>query len=285
MPEVKKQTRKGTKKKSARRKTGGILDKCVPIMFDRYVNLNIYGKSGSGKTTFWSTFPGPILAIISSGVKNSGELRSIPKKDRDKIHQFPLDSTEEFQELIKHQRETREFETVVLDHASSFQDVILKEVLGIDEIPEQLGWGTASQQQWGQVALQMKEHLSSLLSLESCHSIIIAQERVFESDNDADLIMPYIASAVSPSVVNWLNSSVDYICETFKKKKTITKETKVGKKKTTVTSYVEGEVDYCLRTAPDEVFTTKFRKPRGSVIPKYIVDPDYKKFMEVVEGD
>ena len=46
-----------------------------------WMNLLVYGESGSGKTTFWATAPGPILCIICSGSKKSGELKSVDTED------------------------------------------------------------------------------------------------------------------------------------------------------------------------------------------------------------
>tara|TARA_R110002020_G_scaffold376130_1_gene587262 strand:+ start:6488 stop:7327 length:840 start_codon:yes stop_codon:yes gene_type:complete len=272
------------KPKGSRRKKS-LMSRLTPIEFDDYLKINIYGRSATGKTTFWSSFPGPILALMSSGIKKPGELRSVAVKDRKKIKQFQIQECDEVREWVDEQKETAHFKTVVLDHASSFQDLVLAEVLGIDELPPQSSWGMAKQQEYGQMALRMKEFLRALLGLENCNVIIIAQERVFVPDEDSELdIAPYVASAVSPSVVNWLNPAADYICETFIKGKTQQKKTKVAGKTVTKTVKLKG-VDYCLRTAPSEVFTTKFRKPKGFEVPEFIVDPDYDKFLKVVNGE
>src|SRR4051812_24684736 len=46
-----------------------------------YLSLLLYGESGTGKTTTWSSFPGPILCIVCSGSKLAGEFKSINTKE------------------------------------------------------------------------------------------------------------------------------------------------------------------------------------------------------------
>jgi len=285
MAVVTKQKRKGVKKL-----TGDIFDQIQPIEFDDYLKMNLYGKSGTGKTSLWSSFPGPILGIITSGSNKSGELRSISKATikKNRIEQFPLQDPDQIREIVKAQRDSGRFKTLVVDHISSLQDQVLKSVLGLDEAPTQLSWGLATQQQYGTLAHRMKDYMRDLLGLENCNIVFVAQERVFEPNNeDSELdLLPYVASAVSPSIVGWLNPAVDYICETFIQAKTAEKTIKVAGKTKTKTIRLSG-VEYCLRTGPSEVYTTKFRKPHDSGIdlPEYIVDPTYDKIMKLIQGE
>ena len=189
----------------------------------------------------------------------------------------------DIEEIVKWQKEEKPFKTIVLDHASSFQNLILAELLQLDKIPEQLSWGLARQQDYGQCAAQFKEHIASLLELD-CNVVIVAQEREFGNDEESSIVLPYVASALMPSCVGWLNPAVDYIVETFIQGKTKTKKTKVGGKEIVKEERVEG-VDYCLRVAPHEVYTTKFRLPKGHKLPEYVVDPSYNKLMEIIKGD
>lgn len=278
MPKVSKQSakRKRTSVKS-------VIDRIEPIGFDSDgIKISLYGRSGSGKTTLWSTFPKPILAVIVSGGAKSGELRSIGKEHRKGIKQIKLKSSDELGEVVEYAQDNG-IATLVLDHATGLQDMILKELLGIEELPVQKSWGMASRQEYGQCAMQMKERLRSLIDLD-CNVVIIAQEREFNTDNEGgedSLLMPYVSSALTPSVVGWLNPACDYICQTFIRGKTVTKKTKIGKKVVTRQVRVRG-VDYCLRTAPDPVFVTKFRLPKGVKLPDVIVDPGFDKLNNLI---
>jgi hypothetical protein len=269
--------------KKRRSKSKSAVDRIAPISFDDSLRVNLYGRSGTGKTTFWSTFPKPILAVICSGCARPGELRSINTvANRKVVKQVALEKTDDVRELIDFQREEGQFKTVVLEHATGLQDLTLKEILGLEELPAQGSWGMAKQQEWGQCALQMKETLRALLGLE-CNVVIVAQEREFNVESEGDLIMPYVASALTPSVTGWLNPACDYIWQTFLRQKTEERQIRVGKKTIAKQQKVKG-VDYCLRTGPDAVYTTKFRVPKGRTLPDVIVDPDYAKVNKLIQG-
>lgn len=278
MPSVVKQTTKTPAKKT----TGGVLSR-LASGWDTTdsMSLLLYGRSGTGKTTLWATFPGPILCMICSGGQKPGELKSIDTPEyRKKITPCVVKESTDVKELLAM---AGDFATVVLDHASGLQDLILKEVLGIDELPAQKSWGMATQQQYGQCTLQCKEILRELLNLQ-CNRVIVAQEREFNADGDANsLLAPYVGAALTPSLVGWLNPACDYICETFIRPVRVEKKVKLGN--TVQTSVVRGKgVEYCIRTAPHEVYTTKFRLPKGRELPEVVVDPSYEALMELISG-
>lgn len=106
---------------------------------DDGLKIAIYGRSATGKTTLWSTFPKPILSILCSSVPNPGEWRSIPKEDRKHIRKIVLEKSAEVFDIVK--EHAPNYPTVVLDHASGLQDLILKEILGLDELPISKSWG------------------------------------------------------------------------------------------------------------------------------------------------
>lgn len=297
MPKIAKQTPDGR----ARGPTTGnppahrsVLDRIAPIGFDAEdgIKILLYGRSGTGKTTLSSTFPKPILWVICSGGDKPGELRSIDTADnRKQISQVVLQHSKEMLEIAEHidssyRETTAGFSTVVLDHASGLQDLVLKEILGLEELPAQKTWGLASQQQYGQCTLQCKELLRALLGLH-CNVVIVAQEREFNTETGSELITPTVGAGLTPSLTGWLNTAVDYICQTFLRQEEIDKTTTIGQGKAAkqVTTKVKTRnVQYCLRTSPDPVYTTKFRVPKGSELPEVIVDPDYEKLMAIISG-
>lgn len=284
MPKVTKQkstAKQMTRKHAAKAKAS---DSAWPG--DTGIRINLYGRSGTGKTTLWGTFPKPILCLVASGSNRPGELMSLDTPENRKVI-FPkilrvgdYNVSDQIEALLDGAEE--KYQTVVLDHASGLQDMVLREILGLEKAPEQLSWGLATIQQYGQVALQVKERLRSLLDLSS-NVVIVAQEREFNTESNGDLLLPYVASALIPSIVGWLNPAVDYICQTFIRPQTTTKRIKAGKK-ITEREVRTGKVEYCLRTAPHDVFTTKFRLPKGTPLPDVIVDPDYDKIMALIRG-
>lgn len=257
---------------------------------DEGIKMNIYGRSGTGKTTLWATFPKPILALVCSGAGKPEELRSIDTPEYRKTI-FPRMITSTDQIVRAADNASEEYATVVLDHGGGLQDLSVKEYLGVEEVPTALyrqagkgeSWSIVSQSGWGQIGIKMKELLRALLNL-SCNVVIVCQEREFGGGDEArEMVAPYVASALTPSVTGWLNPACSYICQTFIRQKTEVKQVKIGNKVSEQVRKVKG-VEYCLRTAPDPVFTTKFRLPKGRRLPDVIVDPDYDKIMELIQG-
>jgi len=248
----------------------------------------VYGQSGSGKTTLIGDIAlhteGKTMWLLCSGGKKPGELKSInTPAHREKIVPKLVSSSEKFEE---HLREAGGYENVVLDHLTGFSDLKLKELLGIDQLPAQKGWGMASQQTYGTLGLQVKESLRALLSLDA-NVYVIAQERTFNGGDDGtiDGIKPTIGAAVTPSVLNWLAPACDYVLQMFKRPLFVEKDVTVAGKTKTVRERVLNKIEHCLRLETHDVVMTKFRAPKGTAIPDVIADPDYAKFMAAINGE
>lgn len=284
MPKITR-TRRSAPSKPAR---PSVVDRIAPIGFDEAdgIKVMLYGRSGTGKTTLWSTFPKPILSIICSGSERPGELRSVDTPaNREHIRQVVLHESDEMEELTDYLK-NEEYATVVLDHCSGLQDLVLKEILGLDELPVQKNWGLASREDYGQCTMICKKHLKALLSLRG-NVVIIAQEREFDNENSSEFILPSVGAGVTPALAGWLNSVVEYICRTFIRQQEVTKTMKIkkaGKVVVKETKVKTNRVEFCLHTAPHSLFTTKFRVPRGTFLPDVIVDPDYEKIKALIAG-
>jgi hypothetical protein len=271
MPVVKKQNFKKAPAKSA-----GVLSRIAPVSLDENgVKMNVYGRSASGKTTFACTFPKPLLILgAENGTRSVYNVKGVDF--------VLLEKSGDLAELIPHVRESGKWATVVLDSASSLQDIILKEILGLEELPVQKSWGLASRDQYGQCGIQTKEYLRGLLGL-TCNVVILAQEREFNVENESALLMPFVGSSMTPSTVGWFNPLCDYIVQTFLREQIVEKSVKVGDK-VMKKQHKTGKVEYCIRTAPDPIYTTKFRVPKGTELPDIIADPDYSKIIELIQG-
>ena len=268
-------------------RSGNVIDRISPIDFDKDegIKVLVYGESGTGKTTFWSSFPGPILAVICSGGNKPGELRSVDTpENRKKIKQVTLNESSELKELIEYIPGS-DFNTVVLDHTSGLQDLIMKELLGLDVIPAQKSFGMASQQTYGQCTQMMKEYLRALLGL-SINVVLVAQQRTFGGKDDGmdpELIKPTVGAGLVPSLTGWVNSACDYCVNTFVQPKFVEKTNMIAGKPMT-TRVKEKGVEFALRTGKHEIYYTKFRLPLGNVLPDSIVNPTYTKMISLIKG-
>jgi hypothetical protein len=275
-------------KKIIPKKKGGVLSRISDVELPDAVSMLIYGGSGTGKTRTVSTFPGKILHIICSGGAQSGELRSVSLEARKKIKQIRPENGEEALELMAMLKEDSgsTYNTVVLDHVSGFQDLILAEVLG-RPVPAQKSWGLCTREQWGICSGRCKSILRELLDL-PINRVILGQEKTGEPAEDSELEVPYVGVALIPTLSGWLYPECDYICQTFKRGRRERIVTKLGKGD----KAVEKEswkrlpgVEYCARIGPHSEVTTKWRVPEGCELPDYIVNPTYDKFMEVINGN
>lgn len=248
------------------------------------LKILLYGHTATGKTTLWATFPHPILAILCSGGLEPGELRSIDTpENRRRIIPRPLNEPEDLPGLVN-KALVQGYRTVVLDHATGYQDLVLKDILGLKEIPVQKNWGMARQEQYGQAVQQCKEAFRALINL-PCNVVFVGQERTSSEDKVSDVISPNVGVSLFPSLAGWLNPAVDYIAQTFIRPRMIESTTTIAGQQVTTTQRGKGHV-YCLRTGPDDTYTTKFRVPRrGGTLPEYIEDPSYDKIRALISGE
>jgi len=255
---------------------------------DDGIKICIYGQSGSGKTTLWSTFPKPILVALCSGGRQKEELRSVATKaNKGKIHPLVLEKSNDIMGIIEYQENlesSKRFKTVVLDHVSGFQDLVLKEILGIEILPEQKSWGLATRENYGTCVNRCKEYLRNLLSLQ-CNVVIVGQERTIENEApSAEMLAPTIGVGVTPSLAGWIYTSCSYIVQTYKKREEIERKTKIAGK-TKLSVEFGRKTEFCLRTGPDPIITTKFRVPLGTPLPDYIKGANYEKIISLVNGE
>lgn len=279
MPQVSRQVgRPAPVKRTAPTSTAtGVIGRIKPIECpERGIRMAVYGRSGTGKTTLACDFPKPLLFIRPP---DDDGRRSVFKVEG--IQDVDLQSPEEIRELAAHVKESGKYKTVVLDNVSALQDLVLKKILGREELPAQMGWGVATMQQWGEVGLGMKDLLRELLSCD-IHVVLIAQEREFNNEgNTSEILSPHVGCAVSPSVAGWIGPSVEYLVQTFLRQGTVKTIKQVGGRAVVEEQEV---IQYCLRTGPHPVYNTKFRVPRGFKLPDVIVDPTYAKIEKLVSG-
>jgi hypothetical protein len=244
----------------------------------------LYGRSGTGKTTLSSTWPKPILFL---NIKDNGTDSISDVEDIDVKH---INTTEELHEVIlwlhkQAQRGKLIYKTVVLDTMTQLQGIM------INELGEELGikkktgkapgdFGSLRKQDWGKISGDLKAVIMDIRNL-PVESVFIAQERIFnmgdEEDDGVNMLMPEVGNRLMPSVNSDLCASVSIIGNTFIRLK-VTKDRVKGSIVRTV------EKQYCLRIGPNEVYTTKLRKPKGITVPDYIIDPNYTELKAIMKG-
>lgn len=246
----------------------------------------LYGRAGTGKTTLSASWPKPILYL---NIKDEGTDSIADVEDIDVVD---IETSDDMLEIIlwcvkKANRGKLKYKTIVLDTMTQFQGILVREKIAeagkkLKKGQQPGDFGTLTQQEWGQIAGEMKKLIMDVRAL-PMESVFICQERIFnagdEEDDGLGQIDPEVGPRLSPSVKDDLNASVSIIGNTFIRiKVTTTKDKKTLKKTKTI------EKQYCLRVGPNSVYTTKIRKPKGIEAPDYIVDPTFRKIKKIVKG-
>jgi hypothetical protein len=250
----------------------------------RQSSAAIYGRSGTGKTTLAASWPKPILYL---NIRDNGE-ESI--SDVEGIDVVDIESSEDLLEQVLwlHKKASKGkliYKTIVTDTMSQMQTMLVEEMGATKKIPKgkRAGdFGVLTRQDWGKISGDLIKYIMDIRAL-PVNSVFIAQERVFnsgdEEDDGVDQLAPEVGTKLMPSVNKDLCASVNIVANTFIR-------IKVTKKKDRETKKTEKVIkkQFCLRLGPNEVYTTKIRKPKGIEAPDFIIDPTYRKIMDIVKG-
>ena len=239
-------------------------------------SMVIYGRSGSGKTTFSATFPKPMLLL---DVNDQGT-DSI--SDVEDVDVMQITSWEDLEKAYWYLKENPdEYKTVVIDTLSQLQELVINKLISARD-----GAGALSQREWGEVGSKLRIWIIHFRNL-PMEVVFVAQERVFDVDLDLDpetMLDPEVGPRLMPSVTAHLNASVHTIANTFIRRKIRKKEVKRKGSKKTKTKEIS-ETQFCLRVSPDPVYATKIRKPKGIKFPGVIVNPCYEDILDIIQGD
>ena len=222
-----------------------------------------YGRSGTGKTTLASTFPGPLLLL---DFRERGTDSVYDVKDLFVMNVTAWSQVKPVREYIEDNAD--KYKTIIIDQVSAMQDMCQAAVLEEEEKDQM------SQRLFGEVSGRMKVELLAFRDLTDLgiNVVFVAHDRESKTETeDDDQIDPSIGARLMPSVAGTLNGAVKVIGNTFIKERFGPKdpETKLRKR----------FVDYGLRVGPHSVYTTKLRTLKGSDVPANILDPSYDKIV------
>lgn len=267
---------KKTKEKKAKsKKDNCISNRIVDLVdFEEPLIVEIYGRSGTGKTALLSTFPKPMLIL---DVKDHGsESAKSSSLERGDIHvlsiECPGDMDEAHEFLLNN---PGKYKTVGIDTLTGLQEMVLS------DIKEKENKAQPSQRIFGLVGEQIKSWILAFkeLSTEGITPVFLCQDRMDNPDTEAeDQLNPEIGPALQPGVAKFLNAAVKVIGHTYIQ--TRTEKVDNGKK-----IVKEETVEYRLRLGPNPFYLTKIRQPKGSPLPEFLVNPSYKDIKAITLGE
>jgi hypothetical protein len=259
------------KKKKRVAKKVSILDQIQSVSeLETNLVMLVYGRSGTGKTHFGSTFPKPCL-FIDTNERGTETIKQVEDVDVVRVTEWAqLD--ELYWGLVNKETDV-EYASIVVDQITNLQDLGMAEVLrksrkGRDE--------TFTQRNWGQLSGMLKQTISDWRELADQYNLLfIAHERIDEpGDDEEESIEPTIGARVMPSVGSFLDGAVDSIGSTYIKERWETEDKEEVR-----------HVDYCMRLGPHAFYSTKIRRPvSAGPIPEFIVDATYDKIRHLIAG-
>ena len=233
-----------------------------------FLAILAYGRSGTGKTTFLSTFPKPIL-LLDIREKGTDSIANVEGVQVAKI--------ETFQQLIDVywylKRGKHPYKTVGIDQVTALQDLAIAQAKKEDGKDAS---SPISKRDWGNAAGLLKQWFFNYRDLidDNMHVAFLGHDRTTESeDTEEEQLDPSVGVRLMPSVAGTLYGMVKVIGNTF-----IRETFKVVDKRRV------REVEYAMRLGPHAYYTTKTRSPVGVTAPNVLVNPTYDKVVAVIKG-
>lgn len=224
-----------------------------------------YGRSGSGKTTYASTWPKPMLLL---DIKDEGT-DSI--KDIEGIKVMSITEWDDFEKVYWYLKSgNHDFKSVAIDTVTMLQDKALESVLSEE------GKEFPTQQVWGKASGLMKEWIMNYRDLadDGINIHFLAQDRVTESESEDDeQLDPEVGPRLMPSVAGSLTAAVKVVANTY-----------VAETITRANAKITRNAEYRMRIGPHAFYTTKIRKPKSTVIPDYLVNPMFNDIISIMKG-
>jgi hypothetical protein len=193
------------------------------------------------------------------------------------------------------------FRSVVLDGATSCQDVILANILDLPELPDQIGWGTASGDQYRERSEKTRETLRPWLDL-ALNTIILArekdhnpprEEKVSASGKVSPDMRPrflrglqsesMIAADLGGATAGWLHDACSCVCRIYIGEELRDRVIKL-KQGTSKESVPTGRYIRYLRLAQHPNYWVGIRSRSPESVPEYIENPTWDKLAAVIRG-
>jgi hypothetical protein len=269
---------------------GNVLSEAIPVseLDEDFIKILIYGQNRVGKTTLACQFPKPLLLVAMEPNKTGGA-QSVKRIEG--VTYLRIESSEKALRLASELKSgAGNFKTVVVDSATSYQDIVLKEIMNLSETPVMLKWGMVGEAQYRQRSEKTRECLRPFIDL-NCHVVITAKERDHNppANRRPEITRglqseSFFAADLGGATVGWLQDAVDYICQLYMCKEIIErKDTVAGKE--IITTEETGKIVRRLRTMYHPNFAAGMRSSNPENVPEYIQEPSFEKIAAVVSGN
>lgn len=149
-----------------------------------HLNFLIYGKSGTGKTTFGCCFPRPFVFDFDGGM--------LSQKGKD-VEYIKFKSYQEFEIKLREFEQKCEFDTVILDSVTTMQEYMMDKILAANrkKIP--------TLHEWNILITELKDLFMRLTNMAN-NVVVIAHEQMLQDELLGSLlILPLIVGKKMPA--------------------------------------------------------------------------------------
>lgn len=160
--------------------------KATNIGLPEQLNIMLYGDMGSGKTTFATTFPKPILFFdIDNRYQTYAGVDGIEYETYKDEPKRPRAYRDFYKDLRKYAKELK-YATVVLDSTTTLLDIMKSDLLGT-------GTGSGATEglslpQWGTAVSRFEKIFNTFRSYDA-HKIVISHQQMIKDDVSGEIMM------------------------------------------------------------------------------------------------
>ncbi len=231
--------------------TDSILSTATPVtsLVQEWINLCIYGRNRSGKTTLAAKLKKPLLLISCEPDANGGadsvsdvegvnlirvwhtllgqdaKGRWVSADDPKCVRKDTVKGAAKVVALANALAGPHPYKTVVLDTVTSLQDLMLVELMGLSKVPDMMSWGTVPDGVYQARAEKWRSTVRPLLDLVNCNKVMIAQEKDHNAGEDDRggkkrllhemQLNSFMAPALGATNAQWLYDNCGYMVQLY----------------------------------------------------------------------
>lgn len=240
----------------------GYLEKAVDIADLGQRNLWVpWGKSGTGKTHFISSFPKPLL-YIQIGDDGSNTIANV-----EGVRALRVDTLEELKEIGKELLKDKKYKSVGVDTFSMITNVWIDQ--NIVQKKKKM-----TQQAWGDLKVETEELIKIFHQVALTHFVALSCHESNDTiEGMEDEIIPDFRPNTTKGARTYLEGMANYGIHMTKIQKTVTDKS---------TGEEKDVVKYAAHLGANSYYWTKLQIDPSIKVPAVVVNPSYSKIMEII---
>lgn len=284
----------------------------VSTLAPPWIKFLVYGANGVGKTRLACTFPKPLL-LVSFEPQDSGGATTVVQMGGIKL--IRPGTIERAQKLAERLRagdaicdlpdpryNGKRYQSLVFDSVTSYQQMLLQELMGWDEPAVQVGFGDVPTDTYRNRAEHTKQCLRMWINL-PYHTVFTGKEKDHNPPKEEkvnpntgkvqpDMRPKFVRGIQQESAVSvdlgggaagWVLDAVPYFGRLYMDREMEAREVKGVGNAPATTRYVEtGKFVRALRCSYHPNFAARFQS--AADVPDEIVNPTYEKIAAVIAG-